>query len=73
MLIDEVDDFLDRDKLIFNICQNKNNQFQQEVLDNYYEICKNVYEKQAIIDFSMENREYWKAFYLKSESINEEI
>ena len=23
VLVDEVDDFLDRDKLVFNVCQNK--------------------------------------------------
>ena len=31
VVADEVDDFLDRDKLVFNICSNKNNAFDRPV------------------------------------------
>ena len=30
VVVDEVDDFLDRDKLVFNICSNKSNAFNKE-------------------------------------------
>lgn len=33
MLVDEVDDFLDRDKLVFNICSNKSNDFDKLTLE----------------------------------------
>lgn len=42
LIIDEVDDFLDRDKLVFNICSNKNNDFEKLTLERYYEISKAV-------------------------------
>ncbi len=29
LIIDEVDNFLDRERLVFNICQNKNNEFER--------------------------------------------
>ena len=32
-VVDEVDDFLDRDKLVFNICSNKNNVFDKPTLE----------------------------------------
>jgi DEAD/DEAH box helicase len=48
VLIDEVDDFLDRDKLVFNICSNKGNEFKKSVLDNYYEVSNAVYNKREI-------------------------
>ena len=38
VLVDEVDDFLDRDKLIFNICSNKGNEFQKPTLRRYFEV-----------------------------------
>ena len=43
VVADEVDDFLDRDKLVFNICSNKANAFQRPVLDLYFEVSRAVY------------------------------
>ena len=38
VVTDEVDDFLDRDKLVFNICSNKANNFDRSTLELYYEV-----------------------------------
>ena len=37
-MVDEVDDFLDADKLVFNICSNKGNSFPKATLDAYLEV-----------------------------------
>src|SRR5210317_1840022 len=37
VVCDEVDDFLDRDKLVFNICCNTSNTFDQPTMDYYHE------------------------------------
>ena len=37
-MVDEVDDFLDRDKLVFNICSNKNNSFKNQILEFYFAV-----------------------------------
>ena len=44
VLVDEVDDFLDRDKLVFNICSNKGNDFQQPTLERYFQTSRAVYQ-----------------------------
>ena len=41
--MDEVDDFLDRDKLVFNICSNKANAFDKPTLERYLETARSVY------------------------------
>ena len=43
VVTDEVDDFLDRDKLVFNICSNKGNNFDRPTLELYYEVSSSVY------------------------------
>lgn len=43
-----MDDFLDRDKLVFNICENKNNDFQKNILNCYYSLCENIYSNLKI-------------------------
>lgn len=51
-MIDEVDDFLDRDKLVFNICHNKNHDLDSKTVESYYKIASSVYEKKPETDFS---------------------
>ena len=58
ILVDEVDDFLDRDKLVFNICSNKNNDLKKQTLEQYYAVCKSVYEGQRFDVASSFNAEY---------------
>lgn len=43
VLCDEVDDFLDRDKLVFNICSNKASEFDSSTLDLYYDVSRSTY------------------------------
>merc|ERR1712224_250002 len=43
VIADEVDDFIDRNKLVFNICSNKNNSFNKETLDLFFEVSRSVY------------------------------
>ena len=38
VVVDEVDDFLDRDKLVFNICTNQSNAFNKSTLEAYFEV-----------------------------------
>ena len=38
-----MDDFLDRDKLVFNICSNTGNDFDRPTLERYFEVSRAVY------------------------------
>ena len=38
-----MDDFLERDKLVFNVCSNKANAFTRPTLDCYYAISRAAY------------------------------
>lgn len=76
LVIDEVDDFLDRDKLVFNICSNKSNSFAKPTLEAYYEVCRAAYRgasppppTQAV----SANPEYWAELYDKCVAIHGEI
>ena len=75
VLIDEVDDFLDRDKLVFNICSNKGNNFDRTTLDFYYEVSRSAYSSNGCpqIIQNSPNPEYWMNLYEKFCAIHEEI
>jgi hypothetical protein len=76
VVVDEVDDFLDRDKLVFNICSNKNNVFDKPTLERYCEVSRAVYRGDscpgAALD-SSNNPEYWKQLFEKCGAIHTEI
>ena len=40
--LNDVDVFLDRDRLVFNFCSNKKNDFRKPVLDSYFEVARAV-------------------------------
>lgn len=74
VVADEVDDFLDRNKLVFNICSNKNNAFNRPTLDLFYEVCRSAYEKITLPDLrETSNMSYWSHLYKKFVAINAEI
>ena len=63
VIVDEVDDFLDRDKLVFNICSNKNNSFVKSTLECYFEVSRAVYRGECCPDAplaSSANPLYWQ-------------
>ena len=75
-IVDEVDDFLDRDKLVFNICSNKGNAFDKPTLEHYFEVSRAVYRQEPCPTASLassSNPEYWAALYDKCGMINIEI
>jgi hypothetical protein len=47
VVADEVDDFLDRDKLVFNICSNMGNSFDRPTLVRYYDVCAAAYKSSS--------------------------
>jgi hypothetical protein len=69
VLVDEVDDFLDRDKLVFNICQNKANNFSRETLSKYLETARAAYLNQSC----PEQGSYWSTLYQKFLAIHKEV
>ena len=74
VVVDEVDDFLDRDKLVFNICSNKGNNFDRPTLEHYFEVSRAVYSGQpSCPSFPSVNPEYWQQLYDKSKAIHVEI
>ena len=76
VILDEVDDFLDRDKLVFNICSNRSNAFDKPVLEHYFEVSRAVYEQSACPDASLDaaiNPAYWKQLFEKYSAIHVEI
>jgi hypothetical protein len=75
-IVDEVDDFLDRDKLVFNICSNKGNAFDKPTLDRYFEVSRAVYRNESCpreVFVASANPDYWTALYDKCRVINVEI
>lgn len=50
IVADEIDDFLDRDKLVFNICSNKANNFDKSTLELYFEVAQTAYHAQVLPD-----------------------
>eukprot|EP00961_Rhodomonas_salina_P131542 1770446-Rhodomonas_salina.1 len=76
VLADEVDDFLDRDKLVFNICSNKNNSFDRPTLELYFEVSRAAYASEPCPTAQLKasgNPEYWRQLYEKLCAIHAEI
>jgi hypothetical protein len=73
----QVDDFLDRNKLVFNICSNKNNPFDESTLNLYFEISRAAYQGNGSLDASLvdssPNPKYWRQLLVKCKSIHTEI
>jgi hypothetical protein len=67
VLIDEVDDFLDREKLIFNICSNKVNEFNSGVIEKYYQLSQSVYDGGTVPPV---DDPYWKGLFSKWQQIH---
>jgi len=77
VVADEVDDFLDRDKLVFNICSNKSNSFDRNTLERYFEVSRAVYSgaaacPEAAFDGTT-NVAYWQQLFSKFGAIHTEI
>jgi hypothetical protein len=76
VIADEVDDFLDRDKLVFNICSNAANAFNSQTLEFFHETSKTVYHGSAFdrtAFASSPNPDYWSDLHEKFVAINSEI
>ena len=77
IVADEVDDFLDRDKLVFNICSNKGNAFNKQTLESYFEVSRSVYRREAACPPSVvagtTNSTYWEQLHEKFGAIHLEI
>lgn len=76
VVADEVDDFLDRNKLVFNICSNKNNAFDGDTLDLFFEVSRAAYFDLCCPDSQMQsspNPMYWKELFDKFRAIHDEI
>lgn len=76
VVADEVDDFLDRDKLVFNICSNKANDLDRPTLDLYFQTSRAVYCKEACPEESIgaaHNPPYWQQLWEKFGAIHAEI
>lgn len=76
VVTDEVDDFLDRDKLVFNICSNKGNDFDRPTLELYHEVSRAAYAGEACPDeviATSQNPDYWKQLHAKFGAIHAEI
>ena len=54
MVTDEVDDFLDRDKLVFNICSNKGNSFDRPTLELYFGVSHAAYTQRSCPEVRVE-------------------
>uniref|UniRef100_A0A7S1C0Z4 Uncharacterized protein n=1 Tax=Corethron hystrix TaxID=216773 RepID=A0A7S1C0Z4_9STRA len=75
LVADEVDDFLDRNKLVFNICSNKNNAFDRSTRDLYFDVSSAAYrgvDCPATVR-GAENPRYWTQLYEKFCAIHAEI
>ena len=76
MIADEVDDFLDRDKLVFNICSNAANAFNMQTLEFFHEVSHAVYSGATHNpDFfvTSPNPNYWADLHEKFSAIHVEI
>lgn len=76
VIADEVDDFLDRDKLVFNICSNAANAFNIQTLDFFHEVSSSVYRglgHSPGFFASSPNPEYWKDLHEKFVAIHNEV
>ena len=77
LVVDEVDDFLDRDKLVFNICSNAANAFGKPTLDAYLGVSRSVYLGEAACPddtlAAAANPAYWKQLHEKFRAIHAEV
>uniref|UniRef100_A0A7S4AAQ7 Uncharacterized protein n=1 Tax=Pseudo-nitzschia australis TaxID=44445 RepID=A0A7S4AAQ7_9STRA len=76
VVADEVDDFLDRNKLVFNICSNKNNAFDRSILQLFFEVSRAAYLNSGCPNRQLEsspNPLYWTQLYDKFRAIHDEI
>jgi len=76
IVVDEVDDFLDRDKLVFNICSNKSGAFNKQTLERYFEVSRAAYHGAGCPDPSISsstNPAYWTQLHEKFAAIHLEI
>ncbi|KAL7554568.1 hypothetical protein ACHAWF_019036 [Thalassiosira exigua] len=76
VVADEVDDFLDRDKLVFNICSNKANSFDRNTLEYFHETSHAAYNRQEYQPSffqSSPNPAYWRDLHSKFRAIHDEI
>lgn len=76
VIADEVDDFLDRDKLVFNICSNKANAFNLQTMEFFHEVSRSAYhglEHSKDFFSSSPNPDYWKDLHEKFVAIHNEI
>jgi len=74
VVTDEVDDFLDRDKLVFNICSNKGNAFDRPTVERYFDVSLAAYHGQGCPDVaSSANPTYWAQLHEKFGAIHAEI
>jgi hypothetical protein len=81
VVVDEVDDFLDPDKLVFNICSNKANAFSKGELERYYQVSKAVYNGLPVPDVgelvsdaaAANNTAYWAQLHARLAAIHVEI
>jgi hypothetical protein len=68
--------FLDRNKLVFNICSNKSNAFDRPTLDLFFEVSRAAYHGRSCPDMSLDsssNPDYWKQLFEKFGAIHREI
>ena len=69
VVTDEVDDFLDRDKLVFNICSNKSNSFDRPTLELFFEASRAAYNAAPCVSDALlktsNNPAYWTQLHQK--------
>ena len=69
-----MDDFLERDKLVFNVCSNKANAFTRPTLDCYYAISHAAYHALPCPEVGdTANPEYWRELHGKFSAIHLEV
>ena len=77
LLVDEVDDFLDRDKLVFNVCSNTANSFKKSTLEHFFEVSRAVYNHQPFpasnLPVASTNVAYWQHLHMKCNAIHAEV
>jgi len=78
IVVDEVDDFLDRDKLVFNVASNKGNAFDKSTLEGYFECSRAVYNREAslpkgVAAFRGANPAYWASLFDKFAALHAEV
>jgi len=69
-------EIVDRNKLVFNICSNKNNAFDRDTLDLFFEVSRAAYNDLLPPSTQLEsspNPIYWKQLFDKFRAIHEEI